>query len=180
MNADAPTWARRIRNHLAGMLSHGDLDMDGVPGETAAALVELFSEVERYAAIAKLTAAARVAETDASRGGVDPDAESWLSRTSGTSKRDAKRSLDAAKGLASAAALAALRRGRTKAGEVCDIVGLGPLPASTARTMLADAFLAAVLTDGHDALRPAGAAARPRSRPALNTIQHFELRPSRL
>ena len=43
----------------------------------------------------------------------------------------------------------ALRRGHTVAGELCEIVGLGPIPVSAVTDLLADdAFLAAVVTEG--------------------------------
>ncbi len=44
----------------------------------------------------------------------------------------------------------ALVRGYVMPGEVCEIDGVGPIPAVTARAMAADAFLAAVVTDGVD------------------------------
>ena len=46
--------------------------------------------------------------------------------------------------------LPALRRGHTQPGELAEIAGVGPVPVSTIRHMLDDAFLAAVLTDGID------------------------------
>ena len=46
--------------------------------------------------------------------------------------------------------LAALRRGRAQGGEWCEIDGLGPIPVETARELMDDAFIAAVLTDGTD------------------------------
>jgi hypothetical protein len=45
---------------------------------------------------------------------------------------------------------AALTRGTTAPGEVCEITGIGPLPVATVKAMMNDAFLAAVLTDGDD------------------------------
>src|SRR4051812_30928731 len=51
------------------------------------------------AAMLKLKAAARVAETDQWRQEGAADPESWLGQKTGTSKRSAKRSLDAAKRL---------------------------------------------------------------------------------
>ena len=44
----------------------------------------------------------------------------------------------------------ALIRGWPEAGECCEIAGVGPVPVATVRAMLADAFLAAVVTDGVD------------------------------
>jgi hypothetical protein len=46
----------------------------------------------------------------------------------------------------------ALVRGHTRAGETCDIVGLGPIPVASVIRLLAtgDPFLAAVVTRGHD------------------------------
>jgi hypothetical protein len=41
-------------------------------------------------------------------------------------------------------------RGHTVAGETCEIVGVGPVPVATVKAMMADAFLAAVVTDGVD------------------------------
>ena len=48
--------------------------------------------------------------------------------------------------------LAAIRRGSTQPGEVCEIAGYGPVPVGVAREILGEAFLAVVLTDGHDVL----------------------------
>lgn len=45
---------------------------------------------------------------------------------------------------------AALLRGHAVAGEVCDIAGVGPISAAAARDLLADAFLAVVVTKGRD------------------------------
>jgi Domain of unknown function (DUF222)/HNH endonuclease len=45
---------------------------------------------------------------------------------------------------------AALLRGRTKAGETCEIAGIGPIPVATARALTSDAIVAAVLTEGAD------------------------------
>jgi Domain of unknown function (DUF222) len=45
---------------------------------------------------------------------------------------------------------AALTRGHTTTGETCRIAGVGPIPVATAQAMMADAFLAAVVTDGVD------------------------------
>jgi hypothetical protein len=44
----------------------------------------------------------------------------------------------------------ALVRGRAADGETCELAGVGPVPVSTVRDMLDDAFLAAVVTDGVD------------------------------
>lgn len=46
--------------------------------------------------------------------------------------------------------LAALRRGWTEPGETCVIDGIGPVPLAAARTLMADAFWAAVTKDGID------------------------------
>ena len=48
--------------------------------------------------------------------------------------------------------LAAIQRGSTVPGEVCEIAGYGPTPVTVAREILGEAFLAIVLTDGHDVL----------------------------
>jgi hypothetical protein len=47
---------------------------------------------------------------------------------------------------------AALLRGSTQPGEVCEIVGSGPVPVSLAQRMLEDSFVKAVLVDGTDVL----------------------------
>jgi hypothetical protein len=44
----------------------------------------------------------------------------------------------------------ALKRGRTKPGEVCEIEGVGPIPVLTAQAMAQDSILAALVTDGVD------------------------------
>src|SRR5439155_16359934 len=43
-------------------------------------------------------------------------------------------------------------RGATEPGEVCEIVGSGPLPVSVAQRLLEDSFVKAVLVDGTDVL----------------------------
>jgi hypothetical protein len=48
--------------------------------------------------------------------------------------------------------LAAVRRGTTRPGEVCEIAGYGPVPVAVARDLLGEAFLAIVLTKGTDVL----------------------------
>jgi hypothetical protein len=46
----------------------------------------------------------------------------------------------------------ALVRGSTRPGEVCEIVGSGPIPVTVAQRMLEDSFVKAVLVDGTDVL----------------------------
>ena len=46
--------------------------------------------------------------------------------------------------------LSALVRGRTAAGELCEITGLGPIPVATARALLGESILKLVITRGHD------------------------------
>jgi hypothetical protein len=46
----------------------------------------------------------------------------------------------------------ALRRGYVEDGEVCEIPGVGPVPVSTVRAMLSDAFVKLLVTDGVDVL----------------------------
>ena len=57
----------------------------------------------------------------------------------------------------------ALVRGWTKAGEVCEIAGVGPVPVSFVRELIesGDPFLAAVITDGIDVLNVAHLGRRP-------------------
>ena len=43
-----------------------------------------------------------------------------------------------------------MRRGRVEGDEVCEIVGLGPIPVSVAREVLGDAILKLVITKGVD------------------------------
>jgi hypothetical protein len=47
---------------------------------------------------------------------------------------------------------AALRRGSVEGDEVCEIVGLGPIPVSVARELLGDAILKLVITKGIDVM----------------------------
>ena len=49
----------------------------------------------------------------------------------------------------------ALARGHTIAGETCDVAGLGPIPVSAAKELMADAFIAAVITKGRDVINAA-------------------------
>ena len=46
--------------------------------------------------------------------------------------------------------LAALRRGETRPGETCEIVGVGPVPVDVAREVFGDALLRIVIRDGID------------------------------
>ncbi len=98
MNSEVFDWTGRIRRHLAAVLAH-ELDMTDVSGADAARAVEEYAEIERYAAMAKVRAARRVAETQAYKRSGDKDAAGWFARTTGSSKRDAGRSLAAAKSL---------------------------------------------------------------------------------
>jgi hypothetical protein len=45
---------------------------------------------------------------------------------------------------------AALVRGHTATGEVCEIAGVGPIPVATARALAIDAYLRVLVTDGTD------------------------------
>jgi hypothetical protein len=45
---------------------------------------------------------------------------------------------------------AALARGHTKSGERCEITGVGPVPVTTARSLLDDASVALMTRDGDD------------------------------
>jgi hypothetical protein len=49
----------------------------------------------------------------------------------------------------------ALARGHTIAGETCEVAGLGPISVTTAQALMADAFLAAVITKGRDVINVA-------------------------
>ncbi len=111
MHQDVFEWTGRIRRHLAGVLAH-ELDMADVSGVDAARAVEEYAEIERLAAMAKVRAARRVAETEAFKRAGDKDAAGWFARTTGSSKREAERSLAAAKALDDLAATrAAAERG---------------------------------------------------------------------
>lgn len=44
----------------------------------------------------------------------------------------------------------ALRRGHVESGELCEIAGVGPVPVSTVRALLPDAFVKLLVTDGVD------------------------------
>ncbi len=98
MNQDVFVWTGRIRRHLAGVLAH-ELDLSDATGEEAARVVEEYAEIERLAAVAKVRAARRVAETEAYKRSGDKDAAGWFARRTGSSKRDAERSLAAAKAM---------------------------------------------------------------------------------
>ena len=64
---------------------------------------------------------------------------------------------------------AALLRGHTIQGETCEIAGIGPVPVATVKAMMADAYLAAIVTDGVDVYRVAhlGRAVTAHQRSAL-------------
>ena len=56
---------------------------------------------------------------------------------------------------------AALVRGHTEPGEICEVAGLGPIPVAAARELMADAFIAAVVTRGVDVTTVAHLGRRP-------------------
>ena len=56
---------------------------------------------------------------------------------------------------------AALVRGRAAPGERCEVAGVGPVPVTVVRSMLDDAFLTAVLSDGVDVATVAHLGRRP-------------------
>jgi len=64
MTEHLPHWLGRIANSVTGLVQN-DSDMAGVDGSTAAETMELWARIERMAAIGKVKAAARVAETGA-------------------------------------------------------------------------------------------------------------------
>ncbi len=98
MSPHLPHWLGRIANSVTGLVQN-DTDMAGVDGATAAEVMEEYARIERMAAIGKLKAAARVAETGAYRSCGDKDAATFVARRTGCSKRDAQRSLDAVNAL---------------------------------------------------------------------------------
>lgn len=57
--------------------------------------------------------------------------------------------------------LEALKRGSAAPGETCDIAGVGPVPVSTARDLLGDAFLSLLVTRGRDVCTVAHAGRAP-------------------
>lgn len=59
----------------------------------------------------------------------------------------------------------ALCRGHVEGTETCEIAGVGPVPVSTVHAMMADAFLAAVVTDGTDVYRTTTGPAVERANP---------------
>ena len=63
----------------------------------------------------------------------------------------------------------ALRRGHVEDGEVCEIPGVGPVPLSTARSLMSEAFIKLFVTDGVDVLSVshAGRAVPARVRSAI-------------
>jgi hypothetical protein len=65
--------------------------------------------------------------------------------------------------------LAALRRGHTIDGEICEIPGIGPIPVATATMLAADAIINILLVDGVDVTRVAhtGRTANAHQRSAL-------------
>ncbi len=56
---------------------------------------------------------------------------------------------------------AALMRGKSEAGERCEVAGLGPVPVPVVRSMLDDAFVTAVVTNGVDVSTVAHLGRRP-------------------
>lgn len=66
----------------------------------------------------------------------------------------------------------ALVRGHTIAGETCEVAGLGPISVQTARELMADAFLAAVVTKGRDVVTVAhlGRALNAHQRTAIEAM----------
>ncbi len=68
---------------------------------------------------------------------------------------------------------AAFTRGATEPGEVCEIVGIGPVPVSEVRKLAADAVLKALVTDGTDvrSVSHLGRTIPARLRTALEELQ---------
>ncbi len=60
--------------------------------------------------------------------------------------------------------LAALDRGETTEGEICEIPGIGPIPVSVARSFYTDAFVTSILTDGTDIRRVSHVGRKPTAR----------------
>ena len=69
---------------------------------------------------------------------------------------------------------AALTRGHSQPGERCQIAGVGPVPVAVAKAMMADAFLAAVVSDGVDVSTVAHLGRQPTAhqRTALEVRDH--------
>ena len=67
----------------------------------------------------------------------------------------------------------AFTRGGTEPGEVCEIVGVGPIPVFVAQRLCDDAFLKALITDGTDvmAISHLGRTIPARMRTALEELQ---------
>jgi hypothetical protein len=67
----------------------------------------------------------------------------------------------------------AFLRGHTEVGEVCEIVGVGPIPVSVARRLSSDVFLKALITDGTDvrSVSHLGRTIPARLRTALEELQ---------
>ena len=85
MNSEVFDWTGRIRRHLTVVLAQ-ELDMADATGEEAAQAVEEFAEIERLAAVAKVRAARRVAETEAYKRSGDKDAAGWFARGSSSAE----------------------------------------------------------------------------------------------
>ncbi len=66
----------------------------------------------------------------------------------------------------------ALIRGHAVAGETVEVAGLGPVPVATVQALMDDAFLAAVITRGHDVVNVAhlGRGVNAHQRTALEAI----------
>lgn len=66
----------------------------------------------------------------------------------------------------------ALLRGHAQAGETVEVAGLGPVPVATVQALMDDAFVAAVVTRGHDVVNAAhlGRGVNAHQRTALEAI----------
>lgn len=72
--------------------------------------------------------------------------------TSGTSGRRSGQAVRPDRKVIARIDVAALNRGRTEDGDLCEIAGVGPVSVTAVRAMLSDAFLAVVCTKGDEVL----------------------------
>ncbi|MEZ5143235.1 MAG: HNH endonuclease signature motif containing protein [Acidimicrobiales bacterium] len=133
----------------------------------AAELVGRFAEIERLAAAGRLLAAGRMASTSVWAGDGDTDVASWLARTTGQSKADAKKDLAAARALDELDDTRdALRRGRLTKEQVREVAPAAAVAPGQEGDLLAEAATGSVERLA-DKARAAKAAARREGRDAL-------------
>ncbi|MEZ5142379.1 MAG: HNH endonuclease signature motif containing protein [Acidimicrobiales bacterium] len=142
-----------------------------VSATDAAGLVGVFGEIERLAAAGRLLAAARMATTSVWAGEGDTDVASWMARTTGQSRADAKKDLAAARALDELDDTRdALRQGRLTKEQVREVAPAAAMAPGQEGDLLQEAATGSVERLAHKA-RATKAAARRDGRDAVERMR---------